>query len=378
MTMKLDTSVKFGYGEIPDAPALFGAAGKMIEVLDAVLVNGYCIRTADSVVVASGVATVNLSAGNPYPKYAVVAISGTSVAALNDEWRIRAVSASAFEFDCPGVPDGTPTGSVSVRMAPAGWEKTYAATNLAAYRSVDPASTGVYLWVDDSDPKNAKVRGYESMTGIESGTNPFPTLAQSALNAYLWGKSSTTDTTPRKWAFCGDGRFFHLCSAFHATSYYACARYQFGDIVCMYPGDAWGITITAHAATAVFAPTTGMTADPNSHEGSSRPRGLGGGYSPTSHRAVCAANFFGHDSVASDTVFAAPVHALTDTITNSPVRGRIPGLLVGRNKTLTDFHTNVIEVGGELLFCVRVSDGSPAPEENTMAFYELAPAVGWR
>lgn len=378
MTVKANTSVKFGYGEIPDAPALFGAAGKMIEVLDAVLVNGYCIRTADSVVVASGVATVNLSAGNPYPKHAVVAISGTSVAALNDEWRIRAVSASAFEFDCPGVPDGTPTGSVSVRMAPAGWEKTYAATNLAAYRSVDPASTGAYLWVDDSDPKNTKVRGYENMTGIESGTNPFPTLAQYALNSYLWGKSSTTDTTTRKWAFCGDSRFFHLCSAFYSTSYYSCAQYRFGDIDCAHATDAWGVTISAHASPTLFGPTTGMTADPGGHEGSSRPRGLDGLYSPSSHRSVCAVSSYGVDAVASDVVFAAPVYALTTALASDPVRGRIPGLLAGRNKTLTDFHTQVIEIGEDLLFCVRVSDGSPGPTEITMAFYDLAPAGGWR
>ncbi len=378
MTMKLDTSVKFGHNAIPDSPVLAGVAGEMIELLDAVLVNGYCIRTADSVVVASGVATVNLSAGNPYPKHAVVAISGTSVAALNDEWRIRAVSASAFEFDCPGVPDGTPTGSVSVRMAPAGWEKTHAATNLAAYRSVDPASTGVYLWVDDSDPKNAKVRGYENMTGIESGANPFPTLAQSALNAYLWGKSSTTDTTPRKWAFCGDDRLFHLGSAFYASSDYACAQYRFGDIDCVRATDAWGGTISAHAATALFGPTTGMTADPSGYEGSSRPRGLDGVYSPSSHRSVCAVSYFGVDAVASDVVFAAPVYALATTLPSDPVRGRIPGLLAGRNKTLTDFHTQVIEIGEDLLFCVRVSDGSPDPTENTMAFYDLAPAGGWR
>lgn len=117
---KADTSVKWFHSEMPDAPVLSGQVGKLIELLDACLINGFSVRTPDSIVVSEGVATVSISAGNPYEKHAVVAISGASDAALNSEWRIDSSGGSSFTFLCPGVTNGTVTGA-SVKRAAAGW-----------------------------------------------------------------------------------------------------------------------------------------------------------------------------------------------------------------------------------------------------------------
>ncbi|MCK2086731.1 hypothetical protein MXC99_00795 [Thauera aromatica] len=173
MTTKADTSVKWFHSGMADAPVLRGQAGALIELLDACLINGFSTRSPDSVVVAGGVATVSISAGNPYDKHAVIAISGASEAALNAEWRIDTSAATSFTFLCPGVADGTVTGA-ALKRAGAGWSKPFADTNVAVYQSLDPASTQLYLRVNDADARYTRVRGYEQMTDANTGTGLFP------------------------------------------------------------------------------------------------------------------------------------------------------------------------------------------------------------
>ena len=57
MVSPVDTSVKWARSTMPGAPVLTRAAGSLIGLLDALLVNGWGQQTATSVVVAGGVAT---------------------------------------------------------------------------------------------------------------------------------------------------------------------------------------------------------------------------------------------------------------------------------------------------------------------------------
>ena len=381
MTTKADTSVKFGLSTVADAPVMRGQAGAMIELLDAVLVNGYCIRTVDSVVVASEVATVSISAGVPYPEHAVIAMSGASVSALNDEWRIHSVTGSSFKFNCPGVADGTATGTLSVKMAPAGWVKAFSGTNLAAYRSADPASTGVYLWVDDSDARFAKVRGYEAMTAIDAGTNPFPTLAQYALSNFTWAKSNAADASSRKWGFCGDGRMMHVPIAFLSNTPSLSAFHRFGDLVAHDPADVWACEIIAHTSSAPNGTYAGMYAalhTPANSQGSSRPRDALGNYAPSARAGACHVTMVGEDAYASDQIFASPIVALDSTTTTSRLRGTVPGVLVVRNHLITNMDYAVANTGADLLFFVRASDSTPNEAELIYGAFSLAPNGGWR
>jgi hypothetical protein len=382
MTTKADTSVKFGLSTIADAPVMRGQAGAMIELLDAVLVNGYCIRTADSVVVASEVATVSISAGVPYPEHAVIALSGASVSALNDEWRIHSVTGSSFKFNCPGIADGTATGTISVKMAPAGWVKAFEGTNLAAYRSADPASTGVYLWVDDSDARYPRVRGYEDMTAIDAGTNPFPTFAQAALGAYNWIKSSTTDTASRPWAFVGDTRMIYPMIAAHPSNYegiYSLVR--FGDLVAFNPADPWACEIIASTTTSINAPGQNMEASyaVGSHASASRPRGLDGLYSPAPRQSLSAVPSLNSGGpTPADTQLLAEVFPTNSSLSNEPVRGKVPGLLWSYGTTTTLFSTQTVEVAdGRVLFFVRAGHQTVTSNPRHVA-YDLGVTGGWR
>jgi len=94
----------------------------------------------------------------------------------------------------------------------AGWTKAFSGTNKAAYRA--PQGQQFYLRVDDTGPgahggREARVRGFESMTDVDTGTNPFPTVAQKA-NGLFVRKSATADTTVRPWRIYVDERTFYM------------------------------------------------------------------------------------------------------------------------------------------------------------------------
>lgn len=83
-----------------------------------------------------------------------------------------------------------------------GFEKVYAATNKAVYRS--RYGLRPYLDVDDSasmagGARDAGVRAYESMTGIGTGTSPFPLPA--TIPVLAWRKSQAASAVVRR--YCG-------------------------------------------------------------------------------------------------------------------------------------------------------------------------------
>ena len=61
MASPVDTSVKFFNENLPDAPVLNGVAGSLIGLLTACMVTGFGLRTAVSLVVSGGVATLTLA-----------------------------------------------------------------------------------------------------------------------------------------------------------------------------------------------------------------------------------------------------------------------------------------------------------------------------
>ena len=91
--------------------------------------------------------------------------------------------------------------------APAGWSKPFTAANQAAFRQ-GAGSHGFYLHLDASPLWHDKVRGYESMTAIDAGTNPFPTVAQ--RSDLVAGRSSSSDGSGRPWLVAADARRFFL------------------------------------------------------------------------------------------------------------------------------------------------------------------------
>lgn len=257
MTSPVDTSVKWARSTMPGAPVLTRAAGSLIALLDALLVNGWGQQTASSVVVAGGVATATFPTDHAAALHAVVLVAGATPAGLNGEQKITAVAPNAIQW-ATAEPDGTAAGTITVKMAGAGWAKPYSGTNLAVYKSAHPAAHGQFLRVNDTTAGYARAVGYETMTGVSTGTGLFPSSAQ-VSGGYYWGKTdevSGTNAVP--YTFASDGRAFYLFPQVSATSAstlnVSFAGLSFGDAVPESPGGDPFATFITGADTVDWTP----------------------------------------------------------------------------------------------------------------------------
>lgn len=269
MASPVDTSVKFYRNDFPGAPVHDGIPGAFIGVLDACLVSGFGARTATSLVVSGGVATITLptDAKNPNLLYSVVEVAGVTsgMTDLNGEQRITGATATTLTYST-AVGDGAAAGTITVKTAPAGWVKLHTGTNKAVYQSASVESTGMCLRVDDADGYNARVRGFESMTDVDTGSGPFPAAGRSA-NGGRWIKSYAAN--PR-WDMAADARailYSPVPTSGSSPSQIGQATYFFGDFLPHKSGDAFACALLSSAA----------DADPYSlHYGSALYGGQGG------------------------------------------------------------------------------------------------------
>lgn len=205
----MNTKTKSFSSDMTGLPALSGTAGALIAILDAVLVNGYGSTGVVSLSVTGTVATATYATGHPFKVDTVGLFAGATPPGLNGEKRILTVSANTVTFDATGVVAGAATGTITSKVAAAGWTKLFTGTNLAAYKSLAPESTGCILRVDDTGPYTGRVRGYESMTDVSTGSGPFPTPTQWEAPGLHWSKSTEANASPRKWAVYADHRGFY-------------------------------------------------------------------------------------------------------------------------------------------------------------------------
>lgn len=206
----LDASVKFFESAQSGAPALSGAAGSLIEVLDACLVTGFGSVALDSLVIAGNVATGTKTAGHGFAMVGaagpVIRISGATPAELNGDWRIASVpNAQTFTFVTSGISNQTATGTISAKRAPAGWEKAYSGANKAVYRA--QGGNRLFLRVDDTGANDARIVGYESMADVDTGSDCFPTAGQISgglATAHGWSGETAL------WRLFADPQIFYL------------------------------------------------------------------------------------------------------------------------------------------------------------------------
>ena len=179
-------SVSFILSTMRGAPVINGnTPGCLIAALDAVLVTGWGAAAPTSVTVASGVATATFASATDWQQHAVIEVSGGTPSAINGKARVATSVGNTLTW-ATSAADGTYTGSISIKYASAGWEKVFSdGTTKAVYRSTDVTSSRRYYRVDDSNNQKARVRGYGSMTDVDTGTEPFPTDAQISGGGYF-------------------------------------------------------------------------------------------------------------------------------------------------------------------------------------------------
>lgn len=242
MTSIVDTTVKHYRSDMPEAPVLNGVAGSKIAQLEACLVTGYGLKAATSLTVVSGIATLTFAGGASAAwQDAVILVAGANNGALNGEQKVLTTSPTTVTF-ATAQPDGTDAGTVTFKIASAGWEKVYSKANVAVFRSLHVESAKMLLRMDDTNPQFVRVRGYETMSDVDTGAGLFPTDAMIAGGGY-WAKSDVTSAVAVAWILAGDGRFLLDSTAPGSNkgmTHQNCVLRGFGELIPRNPaGDAY-------------------------------------------------------------------------------------------------------------------------------------------
>ena len=371
-----DTSVRYFDSTMSGAPTLSGTAGTLISVLDACLINGFGTVTLDSLVVSSNVATGTVSAGHGFSMIgsavgSVITIAGATPSGLNGTWRIASVPDSThFTFATSGISNQTATGTITAVRTPLGFSKAYSGTNKAAYRADDIAGSRLYLRVADDGTGSAtyaRIRGYESMSDVDTGTGPFPTDAQVSGGLY-WGKSSDASSTARAWRLIGDSQGFCLFANQNGSGAWISAAWI--DIPSEKAGDAYRTLVIG--GTSATVSTQG-----NLHVINSTPFGhyFARSYVQTGtsisafklshHIAATGIGYYGiaYPAPMGGQFYCAPVDVWEGTAYSSAtaLRGPLPGIYAPLHPAtqLTDgsFQTNVIGLDGRTLLVQTLKSG---------------------
>lgn len=241
----MTTKTKSFDSSMPGAPVLSGTAGALIAVLDAVLVTGFGLQSVSSLNVLGGVATATVPATPSAGVDSVILVAGASNTLLNGEQRVTAVTANSVSW-ATTAPDGAATGSVTLKVAPAGWAKAFSDTGLAAYKSLSVEGTGCYLRVDDTGTTTARVRGYESLSDINTGSGLFPSAAQFA-SGLSWSKSNAASATAIQWRIHADDRgFYFFVKNLHPGGEFQ--SYYFGDAISLKSGDPYACVLRGNVS----------------------------------------------------------------------------------------------------------------------------------
>lgn len=193
-----DTSVVYIKEDMRGAPAMSAAAGKFILVMDALLVNGWGQETATAFTISSGVATLTIPSGIPHELGAVIAVNCSGTPALSGRYNVTASSATSVSF-AVSAPDGTISGTTTVKYAGAGWTKPFAVTNKASYKNAAGVGPQRFLRVNDTAADTVRLYGYNNMTAIETGTGNFG-------NGIYWYKSMAASANAQRYFAIADSQ----------------------------------------------------------------------------------------------------------------------------------------------------------------------------
>lgn len=238
------------------APTLNNAAGSLLEVLRACLINGFNLRNVTSIVVASGVATATAATHGYSAAYGkLLRIEGAPVAGLNGDVQPLTVDTNTFTYAAAGVPDGTYTGTITARRAPLGWTEAFTGTNRAIFARTSPEGGTQMLRVLDTAASpalttDARVLMIESATGIDSFTNPSPNSTQVTDGAGGFFSKGVNNATAKPWAVVGDERGVYYIGPTNAASLSETTRlpFYFGDGVRLFPGDVHLCLLAANSS----------------------------------------------------------------------------------------------------------------------------------
>lgn len=243
--MPMNTDVKYFHSGMIGAPAelSYATPGTVIAMFDACLVNGFGLVTATSAVVADGLCTLTFPAGHSFEKYVVAEIAGATPSELNGQHRIISTTTNTATFGTT-LADQTASGTITAKVAPAGWEKAFSDTNVGCYRSLNVASTKSFFRVSDAAANSYTytVDGYLDMTDAATGAGVFK-----ATNRFFTKQDTTSGT--RRWFIIANSSFVYVGAFYGSPSSTNGGGFNiacFGDIKSAKSNDAYRAYIRGH------------------------------------------------------------------------------------------------------------------------------------
>jgi hypothetical protein len=366
------------------APVLSGSAGALRALIKACLVDGFGAGSVATLTVAAGIATATFAGAHPYRVGSVSQFAGATPAGLNGQKRILSTTTNAVTYAAPGIADGAATGTITHKVAAAGWQELFAGAlaNVLCVKPTVPEATGCVLRVDDTGTINARVRAYESMSDVSTGAGPTPLESQLAGGLY-WPKSSAASATARAWYLVADERGFYLAVDPAGTGRYTVLFA--GDIASLKSGDAYGYLVTGNQADQTNAATV-----PDGCVGYSHRSARTGAYMVRAYTAIgqslAVQRLGAHHNGSTSDVYAGTAGYSLGTYPNGAnnglmtgalelhalgIRGTLPGLLHPVQDCGSSFASGAVvdgtdDLAGRRLMAVRVAPPSAGVTAGTV------------
>lgn len=261
-----NTDMKWFSFDNTNAPQLTNTWGCLVDLLDACLITGFGAQAVASIVISNGVGIATFNSSHNIKQFQVIEISGANETALNNQFKVIGLTPTTIEF-IVDLPDQMVTGTISCKIAPLGWTKTFEGEGKRIYQTKNVEINPYYLRVDNNrDPayaatyaKFARVGLLESCNGIDdvSGNQtPFDasnpeknwTTSGSGLSVISgWFKwiyaaenssnsfgieSETTANGDRQWIVVGNSSSFYLINNLDMIAGQTWAKVPVGVGIC--------------------------------------------------------------------------------------------------------------------------------------------------
>lgn len=202
--------VKHYQNTMKNIPQLTNNWGAMINLLDAVLVNGFnhvSILSLSKSNPTSITATINLGSGHGFIDRQVVRIAG-STNGWNGDFKILSADGASITIECTSEHPSVISGTASCFTAPLDFEIVHqtsveSTTPKRAYRSTDPESLGLILLVHDfCSPGAAEAGSKFAKVGIVSSMSDIDTITgtQMPFNSATPNANWEWDGTHHGWS----------------------------------------------------------------------------------------------------------------------------------------------------------------------------------
>lgn len=224
------------------APQASSDAGASLGILAACLSTGFNLKTATSLTVASGVATLTCNNhGFTSTAGKIIEIKGATPAALNGKWQPTYHDTNTLKFNCPGVADGTATGTITVQRAALGWQQKFTDGHKCIFKRTNPQATAMELYVDDSNVAPATQNA--ALVKMLEGSNDINTHIDASPNRF-WTKRGNGYSAGREWMIIGNSRCFYFLMQAGSRAAYS-FNFFFGDVLTENNTDAYRCLLAA-------------------------------------------------------------------------------------------------------------------------------------